>query len=88
MKVFDFERGRFWVGRECLQLQGIDWEDIPGIDAFAESELCDLGGNAFAATSVMVVMLATLASLRFCRPKASASAVDSAWSSSIERVGE
>ena len=63
MKIFDFERNRFWVGRESLKLQGIDWEEVPNLDQFADSDLADLGGNAFAAPCFMAVFLTTLSTL-------------------------
>lgn len=63
MKIFDFERMRYWVGRECLKLQGIDWENIPNLDMFSESDLNDLGGNAFATTCIMAVIVSTFASI-------------------------
>ena len=60
MRAWDFERNRFYIGRESLKLQGIDWEDIPNIDGFNETDLADLGGNVFAATCIMAAFLGTI----------------------------
>ena len=70
MKIFDFERMRAWVGRECLKLQGIDWENIPNLDMFSENDLNDLGGNAFASTCIMAVILSTFSTLALGPPSA------------------
>ena len=56
-------RNRYDVGRESLKLQGIDWEDIPNLDAFAETDLADLGGNAFAGPCIMAAFLGTIATV-------------------------
>jgi hypothetical protein len=63
MRAYDFLRDRYYVGRESLKLQGIDWEDIPNLDAFAETDLADLGGNAFAGPCIMAAFLGTIATV-------------------------
>ena len=70
MKMWDYELFRYWVGREAMTIQGIDWENIPSIDSFAATDLGDLAGNAFAGTCIMAVFLSAISSVTLQAPKA------------------
>ena len=69
MKAYDFQRHRLIIGREGLKLQGIDWEEVCDLDMFAEHELQDLAGNAFASPCVLAVAMSFFSLLRFTRQK-------------------
>ena len=69
MKMWDYELCRYWVGG-TMKIQGIDWESIPNIDSFAETDLGDLAGNAFAGTCIMAVFLSAVSSVTLQAPKA------------------
>ena len=49
-EYLDLRRHRFILGRERLRLQGLVFEDT-FLDAFSETLLGDLAGNAFTATT-------------------------------------
>ena len=70
MKIWDYELRRYWVGREAMQIQGIDWENIPNIGSVAETDLGDVAGNAFAGTCIMAVFLSAISSVTLQAPKA------------------
>ena len=70
MKMWDYELCRYWVGREAMQIQGIGWENILNIGSFAETDLGNIAGNAFAGTCIMAVFLSAGSPVTLQAPKA------------------
>ena len=68
-KIYDYDLGRLLIGRECMKLQGIDWENILHVNTCTEQELGDLAGNAFATTAVAAVILAAMTQIRIQKQK-------------------
>eukprot|EP00969_Alexandrium_andersonii_P043307 1898786-Alexandrium_andersonii.AAC.1 len=53
------DRARLLVGVEHLRLQGYPTEDVK-LDDVSNSMLCDLAGNAFAATTYLTMLFAVM----------------------------
>ena len=56
-------RQRLLTGREALSFQGFPHSRVEGIDAFADTLLSDLAGNAYPLPVIMAILMAVLATV-------------------------